>query len=389
MQNIVLAGARSVFGLSEIKKAFPKEYSVSFADAPFMSELDLHGFPETEKIIFTTELPPESLVIPLSEYWISWCVKNGQCLISERALKSSRSKSYFYNLMEEKGFDSPRIYSGLSESMAVLEEGKRIVVKPDGLHSGYGVEILDKAGKERLSKYLEEAPTLHNRTLRIMEIENHGAILTEAVEGTEYSADCFICNGRVSVVRICRKKTVILNEKPCSAVYILLNGEDPLYGRFSEILEGWMKALFDETDISFGQFDFIVTEKGRTVPVDFASRVGGGISELLIESGRNLYAGSIASAFGTKEISMDFRKNLVQFMYLPVVSGYVHNDEYPLKEGRKHVFKKKGDYVISNPSSVGSRIALVVREQEGEISDEEVSALLLGSPWISAEKPSK
>ena len=389
MQNIVLAGARSVFGLSEIKKAFPEEYSVSFADAPFMSELDLHGFPENEKIIFTTEIPPESLVIPLSEYWISWCIKNGQCRISEKALKSSRSKSFFYKLMEEKGFDSPRIYPGLSEAMSVLEEGMKIVVKPDGLHSGYGVEILDKSGKEKLSKYLDEASTLHNRTLRIMEIENHGAILTEAVEGTEYSADCFFCNGRVSVVRICRKKTVILNEKPCSCVYILVNGEDPIYGRFSEILEGWMKALFDETDISFGQFDFIVQNEGGIVPVDFASRVGGGISELLIESGVNLYAESIACSFGSKEMETDFRKNLVQLMYLPVVSGYVHNDEYPLEEGRQHVFKKKGDYVISNPSSVGSRIALVVREHEGEIKDEEVSALLLGNPWIRADKPSK
>lgn len=364
MVELIFAGARSIFGLSDMKKAFSSQnLQVSFADAPFMKDVLFHDYKETEKILFTASLPEESLVIPLSEYWISRCIKDKNCRISEKALKSSRSKEYFYRLLKENGCDFPEIYETLENAEKALDSGKRIIVKPVGLHSGYGVEVIDGNKKDLLSEYIRQAAGIKNKTLRLMEIENEGVMLTEAVEGTEYSADCFFYEGTIVPVRICRKKILVINDKPCTAYYELLNEESDDFKIYAEKLTEWMKMLFDEKNISFGQFDFIDDGKGRIVPIDFASRVGGGICDLLMETGLNPYAESISRALelkknGKKEILK--LPELAQYNYLPKVSGYVINDEYPLIEGKQKIFKKKGDYVISNPSSVGSRVALVV-----------------------------
>jgi len=381
MEKLVLAGACSIYDLSGIKNAFALlGFEVSFVDAPFMASVKIHEFPETEEIVYTAELPPDALIVPLSEYWISYCKRTKCCRISKTALEASRSKEFLYKFMKDKDFDFPVIYEDQKAAEEALEQGCRVIIKPVGLHSGYGIEILDKSGKERLSKYFNEAGNIKNRTLRLMEIENSGAMLTEAVEGTEYSADCFFYKGNVNVVRICRKKITVINDKPCVFAYQLLSAEAPEYQKYACFLKNWTEALFETEDISFAQYDFIASKDGRVVPIDFASRVGGGITDLLMESGRNLYADAVAGIVSETE------KSLVQFSYLPVLSGYIKNDEYPLKKGKSRVFKKKGDYVISNPSSVGSRIALTVCRFDGEVTDSMVKDFLLGEDYISRTK---
>ncbi|MCF0242440.1 MAG: hypothetical protein HUK25_07365, partial [Treponema sp.] len=272
----------------------------------------------------------------------------------------------------------PEIYSDIHSARKKLEEGQTVVVKPLGLHSGYGVEILDKTGINRLEKYAIQASELKNRTLRIMEIENKGVMFTEAVSGTEYSADCFFYKGKVVPVRICRKKIIIINDKPCTAVYELISEADCEYIKYAEILNKWVKALFTDDNISFAQFDFIDNHKGRIVPIDFATRVGGGISDLLIETKSNPYAVSIKRAFGM-EILQEF-PSLAQYNYLPRVTGYIKDDSYNILQGKKRVFKKKGDYVISNPSSVGSRAAIVITEMKKEF---DIQKLILGEKYIT------
>ncbi|MCF0242597.1 MAG: hypothetical protein HUK25_08165, partial [Treponema sp.] len=104
MTELILAGARSVFGLSELKSAFSLlGFNVSFIDAPFMADVLIHEFPETEKILFTTSIPENSVLVPLSEYWISRCIQGSSCRISEAALKACRSKLFLYQFMAEKG----------------------------------------------------------------------------------------------------------------------------------------------------------------------------------------------------------------------------------------------------------------------------------------------
>lgn len=379
MVKLVLAGACSIYDLSGMKKAFEKSgFQVSFVDAPFMAGIKIHEYPEKEEILYTAEVSDDCVAVPLSEYWISFCKKKGCCRISDRALESSRSKRYFYDFLKKNGFDYPAEYKRVEDAEKTLDEGKRVIVKPEGLHSGYGIEILDKSGKEKLREYVSQAENIKNRTLRLMEIENKGAMLTEAVEGTEYSADCFFIEGRISVVRICRKKIMVINDKPCAAAYVLLSPENEEYKRFEKYLMAWTSAIFDASDISFAQYDFIVSEDGRVVPVDFASRVGGGISDLLMETGKNPYALAVE---GEK---FQVEEGWTQFHYLPVVSGYITNDDYPLLEGRSHVFKKKGGYVISNPSSVGSRVAVTVCRYEKKIDENLLEKLLLDRRYIES-----
>lgn len=381
MKKLILAGACSVYGLSELKTAFlEKGYETLFVDAPFMAGIKIHEYEETENILYTQELPVCDVVIPLSEFWISYCIKNNYGNISQNALKASRSKSFLYSFMKENHFDYPEIYESKEEAKKALEMGKRIIVKPVGLHSGYGIEILDKSRGNLLDKYFEQALNIKNRTMRIMEIQNLGAMITEAVEGTEYSADCFWNKGVFSVVRICRKRIEVINDKPCVTVYRLMKGDEKEYGFCRESLEKWTSALFDKNDLSFAQFDFIIEEDSkRIVPIDFASRVGGGISDLLIETGRNLYASAVRNEV------YDVAETYTQINYLPVVSGYIKNDDYNLFPGRNRIFKKKGDYVISNPSSVGSRVALTVVKGSFEMTEDLFKKQFLDEQYISRD----
>lgn len=382
MGKIIIAGACSVFGLSDIKIAFEKlGFEVEFVDAPFMAGIKLHDFPETSNIVYTAVLPEDSLVLPLSEYWISYCTKHKGCRISEKAISFSRSKKFFYEYLNEKGFDSPEIYKNIESAEAALMSGKRVVVKPLGLHSGYGIEVLGKEKAGLLEEYFSQAQKIKNRTLRIMEIENNGAMITEAISGTEYSADGFWFEGRFTVVRICRKVILEINDKPCSAVYALISPDSLEFSEYSEKLKKWTESIMGEKDISFVQYDFISEEKnslktGRVVPIDFACRVGGGITNLMIESGVNSYAEAVLGVNGK------VKKNLYQLNYLPVVSGYVQNDSYNLLPGKTWIYKKKGDYVISNPSSVGSRIGVTVSQME-DFSDKIIPNLLIGEKYIT------
>lgn len=378
MKNLVLAGACSVYNLSLFKEVFAEMgFNTLFVDAPFMAGIKIHDYKESEEILYTADISSYDVVIPLSEYWISWC-KNHDCRnISKRSFEASRSKRFLYDFMKEKGFDFPEIYADENEAKKALDRGKRIIIKPEGLHSGYGIEILDKSRENLLEKYLEQAKNIKNRTLRIMDIENKGAMVTEAIEGVEYSADCFWNKGHFSVVRLCRKKISVINDKPCVTVYSLLEPKDPDYEEFKPFLQGWTSALFDEGDISFAQYDFI-KEENRVVPIDFACRVGGGVSDLLMETGDNVYVRAVTGKDGVS----DKGRNLKQFSYLPVLSGYIINDDYDLIPGKTRIFKKKGDYVISNPSSVGSRIALTVLDLAGDIPEEYFRRQLIGAKNI-------
>lgn len=448
MQKLILAGGYSVYNLADLKKRFASlGYEVSFIDAPFMA--DLPQFSDDKKLIsFTAEFPvmeaacipdgknsamQDAVVVPLSEFWISQAIKNGCRNISSRALKASRSKEYLNELLKEYNLASLKIFDGAEEAESFVKDGGRIVVKPKGLHSGYGIEILDKDTIGLLEKYTEEARTLKNRTLRIMEIENNGVMLTESLEGQEYSADAFWYKGQCHVVRLCKKRVILLQNKPCAAVYQLMeHGEEP---ELEKRIVEWMTMLFDRENVSFGQFDFIECNDGRVVPIDFASRVGGGITNLMRTAGRG-YADWISGGEGAiapseqpaaSQAACDFAESCsapsqadsessvhsaasqadsepsvhsapsqadsapsrstksshwTQFNYLPVTSGYVNVEtkDYNLLPGHQEIFKKKGDYVISNPSSVGSRIATVVTQwpdSADKIPLEVIQSLLL------------
>ena len=135
------------------------------------------------------------------------------------------------------------------------------------------------------------------------------------------------------------------------------------------------------------------------MPIDFATRIGGGMAELLKEIPFNVYSSAVEEATKIKHENLEtesFFKTfenksyidypLIQLNYLSTKSGYIKNHNYPLFEGKKIIYKYKGDYAISNPSSVQSRLAVVVtRAKKSELTQDLVNSLLLSEPYI-AEK---
>ncbi len=373
-EKIVLAGTSSVFGLDEIRKSFAKKgIEVILAEVPYM--MKYASIEEKDDTVFKTEFPEDCKIIPLSEYWISSCIKDGNCLISEKALKASRSKRYLYEILSESEIDVPKIFNTVDEARKSIFEGKKIIVKPEGLFAGYGIRIVSRENSDDLEKYIQNALNVKSHAIKLFCIKNNDYLLTECLEGTEYSADIFCFFGKTSIVRICRKKIICIHETPCTAVCAVVENR-----KFEEMLKTWGEALFSKDDLSFGQFDFIETRDGRIVPIDFACRVGGGMKELLSNCSVNHYAEAVLGNEYHKEFADD--KNLTQFNYLPTKSGIIENDDFNLIEGKRYIFKKKGDFVPESPSSIASRIALVVTPYGDIIEENILESLLIGDDYI-------
>ena len=356
-ENFILGGAASVFDLKSIGDSFKQMgINIKFSDCEFMKQFSR---PQDKQITtWTGKAYHGEKLIPLSEYWVSQCLEsNGtNCCISENALKAARDKLFFNKLMEENNFDSLKIFEDFSTAVDYVNQGNSIVVKPKGLLSGYGVQIINQCNISMLNKSFQEASNIHNRTLRLFDMKNCGAMITELLKGVEYSADVFIFKERFSIVRLAQKVVSSLNGRPCALAYKLINP----CSLITDALKNWCSVLFSKNDISFGQFDFIVTDSSRIVPIDFSPRVGGGISQLMMELQNFTGINPYASAIMGHTVNVPEDKFLVQLNYLSGKDGYVENDDYKLAEGTQQIYKHKGDYVISTPSSVGSRIATVV-----------------------------
>lgn len=373
MQKIVVAGAASVPGLNSIHDAFLSlDIDAQFVEAPFMKNY-LTNY--DKQISFTNSIPSNTVVVPLTEYWISYCIQTKSCRISDKALLSSRSKKYFYDLLNNAGINSVR-YFDKAEAQKILSSGKSIVVKPEGLNSGLGIEVVAPQNKDLLDEYIRQAIQIKTKNLKLMSIKNNGYMLTEYIAGDEYSADCFCYAGRISIVRVCRKKIVLINNKPCTLVYQVIKPTQLI----EQAITSWIKVIFDSDTISFSQFDFIISEPSNCiVPIDFACRIGGGLYELMSQAESNPYADAIRGQCHL----YDRGYILTQLNYLPIKKGYIHNEAYNLAPGYQVVFKHKGDYVTSLPSSIGSRIALVIQKNPTEYLPADLAkTLLVDERWI-------
>lgn len=129
MEQIVLAGASFVFGLDKIREAFLSiGIESSFAEVPYM--LKYQKISEKEKIEFTEKISENKIVVPLSEYWISECIKSNNCRISKNALLASRSKKKLYSLLSI--FKVPKNFDSIQQAKNFVNQtGKSIIVKPE------------------------------------------------------------------------------------------------------------------------------------------------------------------------------------------------------------------------------------------------------------------
>lgn len=374
-EKVILAGAASVAGHIQILEAFSSiDIKASFAEASFMRKY--MSLPKGTPVSFMDKIPDGSIVLPLSEYWISQCVKTRKCAISDRALKSSRSKKFLYELLSHHGVPTPEIFDDLATARDFISSNpeNKVIVKPEGLFSGYAVKTVGREKLDQLEELSQKAGDVHNNAIKLFEIESKGALITEMIPGDEYSADLFLCRGRLSLVRLCKKVVVQIHGTPCTVICQLV----PCRADFLEQMSKWCRILFDGTDISFAQFDFIDRRNGKLVPIDFACRVGGGMAELFGECESNVYADAVVGKQYEVNASSGY---LTQFNYVPTKSGIIEKDNYNLKEGKQFIYKHKGDFVPECPSSVASRIAVVVKKAP-LATEEDARELLIGDERI-------
>ena len=353
-KKIILAGASSVMGHEKIIEAFSSiGMDATFIEAPFVKKYFKDA---SDKFIYTENLPPETTAIPLSEYWISQCIKTKQCAISERALKASRSKKILYEILKTAGIKTPEIFTGLEDARNfILNDNGKVIVKPEGLFSGYAVKTVGEENLNNLEELVLKASDVHNNAIKLFGIESKGALVTDLISGNEYSADLFFCRGRLSLVRLSKKVVVEIHGTPCTVICQLVScGES-----FFEQMSKWCRVLFDDGNVSFAQFDFIEGCGGELVPIDFACRVGGGMTELFGECESNVYADAVVGKQYEVRASKGY---LTQLNYVPTKSGIIEKDDYNLAEGKQFIYKHKGDFVPESPSSVASRIAVVIKK---------------------------
>ncbi|MCQ2240172.1 hypothetical protein [Treponema sp.] len=353
-EKIILAGASSVIGHEKIIEAFSSiGMDVAFIEAPFVKKYFKDA---SDKFIYMENLPPETTAIPLSEYWISQCIKTKQCAISEKALKASRSKKYLYEILSVNGNKVPEIFDGIAEARNfILNTNGRVIVKPEGLFSGYAVKTVGKENLNDIEQLVLKASDVHNNAIKLFEIESKGALVTELISGDEYSADLFLCKGKLTLVRLSKKVVVEIHGTPCTVICQLV----PCSADFFEQMSKWCNVLFGDGDISFAQFDFIDCGDGQLVPIDFACRVGGGMAELFGECESNVYADAVCGKQYQVQASNGY---LTQLNYVPTKSGIIEKDDYNLADGKQFIYKHKGDFVPESPSSVASRIAVVIKK---------------------------
>ncbi|MDD7460246.1 MAG: ATP-grasp domain-containing protein [Spirochaetales bacterium] len=380
-EKIILAGAASVSGHDEIIKAFSEiGFEAEFIEAPFIKKYYKDFL--FKDISYTDTIPENRIAIPLSEYWISQCIKSRQCAISEKALKASRSKKYFYNLLAAAEIPVPEIFDTIEKAKNFVQENNAtIIVKPEGLFSGYAVKIVSQKNLNLLENIVQKAKEVRNNAVKLFEVKNNSALITELVQGDEYSADLFFCRGRLSLVRLCKKVVAEIHGTPCTAICQLV----PCSEDFFKQMKHWCSVLFSDDNISFAQFDFIDNGCGQIVPIDFACRVGGGMSELFGECKNNVYADAVWGKQYQPEISKGY---LTQFNYLPTKSGILSKDDFNLMAGKQFIYKHKEDFVPESPSSVASRIAVVVRNYL-DATEKDAERLLIGDDCIDFWKNSR
>lgn len=343
--KVLFAGAGSLFGINEIKNSLQQVNIEScFVENSFMSKKleneDKREVKITEDILFDDY----DLVLPTNEYWLSKCIKQNVSNISDQAKKASRDKIYFNTCLSNYGI----ITSSLCDYDYVCKNSGTYIVKPRYAYSGKGVSVCNNQNYESLLKSIDFAKTGISNTSEITNLKENEVTFWKYEEGIEYSADVFYYKGDIHFIRLCEKVIKIINNRPCTLGYKLINEVSSI----STAIKSWCRALFEEDNISFIQFDFIKRARdGIYIPIDFASRIAGGVHTLLKELDYNPYLN--AMLLNDYKIStMNTQINLISCK-----SGKVKSDDYSLETFKCNKNKKVGDVVTEDITSGSNRLA--------------------------------
>lgn len=356
INKIILAGASSIFGYEQIKE-FMEKYStsISFVETSTMAEYaklnnSLVG------ICNEISIDVNSIFIPLNEFWLTYGMNENLCRISKKAYLSSRSKTYFSKLLKVNGVKVCKNML-LEEAVCVIKAGGRVVIKPDSYYSGHGVKIVDEQNYNQLEEYYNNAKKLSDEAKRVLLLNEGKVAIWEYLNGEEYSADVFVSNGFMYILRFSRKEKEEIYGKPCVIGYISEKISKEVYNT----IKRWTDVLFEPTDVSFGQFDFIKTCEGYFIPIDFSARVGGGIEEMLKQYKNNIYLEALKHLFITGKKYENGNVGIYQLNILPIRCGMLFSEVCNTYGNNKLIlYKHKGEYVNRVGASANDRIGCII-----------------------------
>lgn len=364
--KILFAGAGSLFGIKEIKDYAQKiNIEADFIENSFMSEKisneDKFNVKIHEDFIFNGY----DLVLPTNEYWLSECIRQNIINISEKAKTASRDKIFFNKCLSSKGI----ITSSLCDYDYVCKNNGSYIVKPQYSYSGKGVSVYTNKDHEFLLKSIAFAKTGISNIRTITNIKENEVTFWKYEEGIEYSADVFYCKGEIYLIRLCEKVIKIINNRPCTLGYRLLNEQDTI----TTAIKSWCEAVFDKENISFAQFDFIRRSIDDVyIPIDFASRIAGGVHTLLKELNYNPYLNAL--------LLRDYKipKKYTQINLISLTPGVIKSDEYKMLNFKCIKNKKVGDTVTDDITSGSNRLAEFVCTSTSRDDFEKKAELGLG-----------
>lgn len=377
--KVVLGGVSSIFGMEEIKIMFnEKGISVRFLETEAMvrhNHIDIDNIEICDKF----SMEKTSIFIPLNEYWLSYGHKEGLDRISDRAYRASRSKKYLSGILEEFGMNYCRTLL-LSDARREVENGNKVLVKPDSYYSGHGVRVIEKRNVDKLEQYIQEGGILGDEAKRVLMIEEGNTEIWEYIIGEEYSADVFVVGGEQYILRLCRKKIVIIDDTPCVLAYITV----PVSSEILNALKNWTDLLFDEDNISFAQFDFIKRENdGEFIPIDFSCRVGGGMKNLFMKYKNNIYKNALETLLTDNVFISNTDTGFYQFNILPVKCGKLYANPYHIPVEDAIIVKDEKTVVNRIGGSANNRLGCIIGENYSEdLFYKMFNMLLIGDGYI-------
>ena len=225
------------------------------------------------------------------------------------------------------------------------------------MYSGHGVKIVSALNIDGYRTYIKEAEQVKQDTKYILDIDTTLVTFCEYIEGTEYSVDIFWYHGKCHIVRICRKYLEIVKDAPCVTAYVIEQLSEEILGK----IKIWSDLLFDQGDISFAQFDFIVNESTqKIIPIDFSCRVGGGMLQLFQKKNSNVYLECLKNiVYEHRNVLLTKLQECYQFHFIPLVTGLITDDNY-YSTNQIIKYKYKNDKVESVDPSANNRLAIML-----------------------------
>ena len=353
MNKVVIAGASELDNIEGFLHS-TLDFNIEFIliENEFMFKhipLEHHKY-----VIKTEEFEYKGEVfLPLNEYWVSLAIEYQVSNISEQALLASRSKFYLSKVLSEQGLSCVKRYF-----IDDIPHGyiNKYLARVDTGYSSYGVISYKQLGQYDKQKIIKAVnSSVSNSMQNILNVKSNQIVVEDFIEGDEYSVDVYVDQNTVKILRLCHKNIKWINGKPVCESYITI----PFQGGLASVITKWCNALFGSSSQCFGQFDFIVTDKGP-LAIDFSCRIGGGLRALKQFTQKNSYIFNAMFSSSNYFSSYFCQKNLFSNQ-----SGQIVSIDYSIPtDCMIWIEKNVGDRLHHNLSSSNAKIAALCFQAE-------------------------